>query len=146
MNDQVIDYFQPDFGGKKKRGTTLGIVGMCLAIVGLVSALFTSSLYFQLGFAAALLPGIISLAGLGLSIAGKIISSGIGFGNGYGLAGIIIAPFGVVVFLVMFGISYQMATLINGLEQSVYDNSWSSDSFDDKMKEDQEKSSNNEND
>ncbi|MFT7612267.1 MAG: hypothetical protein ACI9J3_001221 [Parvicellaceae bacterium] len=146
MNDQVIDYFQPDFGGKKKRGTTLGIVGMCLAIVGLVSALFTSSLYFQLGFAAALLPGIISLTGLGLSIAGKIISSGIGFGNGYGLAGIIIAPFGVVVFLVMFGISYQMAIVINTLERSMYDNSWSSDSFDDKMKEDQEKSSNNEND
>lgn len=124
VNDQVIDYFQPDYGGKKKKGTTLGIVGMSLAILGIISSVFTSGIYFEFGWPTALAPGIISIAGLALSITGKIISSGLGVGNGYGLTGIIVAPFGIVIFVVMFGLAYNVEVILKDLGQSMHDGSW----------------------
>ncbi len=120
MDTHILDTSQEQVQRGKRQGVTLGVIGMILGIVGGVIFIFTIQFYFLGGWILAFVPMLFAIAGLVLSIVGKVTSARAGYGNGMALAGIIASPLAMVVCGLML---YGTYSLVESLEvlQNVYD-------------------------
>lgn len=135
MDNSIIDSYQSVDHETKRKGVTMGVVGMSLSIFAGLLVFFTTILYFAGGWVLAAIPLVIALAGLGLSIAGKITSAKIGLGNGFGLSGIIVAPIAMLWSLYFLWACYQISTVLSSLDEDIFNNSHFEEAMEDAMKD-----------